>query len=79
MKYGKSGSHGTIELYRCISAGYAITSTLSGNKGLVSLSPAVGNVMLEKFQDIGWSEGLNLKDSNKMDSTTSVKLLGRVV
>lgn len=29
--------------------------------------------MLEKFQEIGLSEGLNLKDSKRMDNTTSVE------
>lgn len=59
-------------------ADYTSASTLSGKEGSISLSPTVGNVILEKFQEIGLSEGLNLKDSKRMDKTTSVKSSGTV-
>ena len=57
---------------------HATTSTFRGKDGASSL-PAVGNVMLEKFQVIGLSDGLNLKDSSKMDNTTSVKVFRSIL
>lgn len=70
---------GRIETSGRISVCYAQTSTLSGKEGLVGSSLVVGNVILEKFHETGLSDGLNLKDSKRMDNTISVSVSGRTV